>query len=82
MVMQAAGETVTAVNAAAGVNKLLQISAGAAYTDNQEVITFDLQPTAKRAVGSVGRDKPQGVSVCALPPQHRHHLRVFTEEQH
>ena len=44
MVMQAAGETVTAVNAAAGVNKLLQISAGAAYTDNQEVVTFDCSP--------------------------------------
>lgn len=44
MVMQAAGETITAVNAAAGVNKLLQISAGAAYTDNQEVVTFDCSP--------------------------------------
>ena len=44
MVMQAAGETITAVNAAAGVNKLLQISAGAAYTDNQEVVTFDCAP--------------------------------------
>jgi superfamily II DNA/RNA helicase len=44
MVMQAAGETITAVNAAAGVNKLLQISAGAAYTDNQEVVTFVCAP--------------------------------------
>ena len=44
MVMQAAGETITAVNAAAGVNKLLQISAGAAYTDNAEVIEFDCNP--------------------------------------
>lgn len=44
MTMYAAGETITAVNAAAGVNKLLQISAGAAYTDNQEVIEFDCAP--------------------------------------
>lgn len=44
MVMQAAGETITAVNAAAGVNKLLQISAGAAYTDNAEVVEFDCSP--------------------------------------
>jgi SNF2 family DNA or RNA helicase len=43
-VMQAAGETITAVNAAAGVNKLLQISAGAAYTDNAEVVEFDCSP--------------------------------------
>jgi len=42
MVLQAAGETITAVNAAAEVSKLLQISAGAAYTDGQEVVEFDL----------------------------------------
>jgi SNF2 family DNA or RNA helicase len=41
MVVAAAGETITAINAAGEVNKLLQISAGAAYTDNAEVITFD-----------------------------------------
>jgi SNF2 family DNA or RNA helicase len=44
MVMQAAGETITAVNAAASVNKLLQISAGASYTDMQEVVEFDCAP--------------------------------------
>jgi hypothetical protein len=44
MVMEAAGETVTAVNAAAGVSKLLQISAGAAYTDGHEVVEFDCAP--------------------------------------
>ena len=44
MVMQASGETITAVNAAAGVSKLLQISAGAAYTDDHEVVEFDCQP--------------------------------------
>jgi len=44
MVMQAAGETITAVNAAAGVSKLLQISAGAAYTDDQQVVEFDCAP--------------------------------------
>ena len=41
MLVNAAGETITAVNAAAGVNKLLQISAGAAYTDDREVVEFD-----------------------------------------
>ena len=44
MVLQAAGETITAVNAAAGVSKLLQISAGAAYTDDHEVVEFDCAP--------------------------------------
>lgn len=44
MLISAAGETITAVNAAAGVNKLLQISAGAAYTDGHEVVEFDCAP--------------------------------------
>ena len=44
MLVQAAGETITAINAAASVNKLLQISAGAAYTDSLEVVEFDCTP--------------------------------------
>ena len=44
MIVQAAGETITAVNAAAGLSKLLQISCGAAYTDDHEVVTFDSAP--------------------------------------
>ena len=44
MLITASGETITAVNAAASVNKLLQISAGAAYTDGQEVVEFDCAP--------------------------------------
>ena len=44
MLVRAAGETISAINAAASVNKLLQISAGAAYTDNGEVVEFDCSP--------------------------------------
>jgi SNF2 family DNA or RNA helicase len=44
MLVQTSGETITAVNAAVGVSKLLQISAGAAYTDNHEVVEFDCTP--------------------------------------
>ena len=44
MLSRVAGETISAVNAAAVVNKLLQISAGAAYTDNHEVVEFDCAP--------------------------------------
>ena len=42
--IEAAGEQVSAVNAAANLNKLLQISGGAVYTDNHEVIEFDVSP--------------------------------------
>jgi hypothetical protein len=44
MVMEAAGEEVTAVNAAVNMNKLLQISAGAVYADSGEALEFDIQP--------------------------------------
>ena len=44
MTVQAAGEVITAANAAVNVNKLLQISAGAAYTDDGEVVEFDCAP--------------------------------------
>ena len=44
MMVYAAGETISAVNAAAVVSKLLQISCGAAYTDDHEVVEFDASP--------------------------------------
>jgi SNF2 family DNA or RNA helicase len=44
MLIEMSGESVTAVNAAAGLNKLLQISGGAVYTDTKEVIQFDIRP--------------------------------------
>ena len=44
MSIQAAGETITAVNAASGLSKLLQISCGAVYTDDKDVVEFDAGP--------------------------------------
>jgi SNF2 family DNA or RNA helicase len=42
MLMEADGEEVSAVNAATKLNKLLQISGGAVYTDTGEVLEFDV----------------------------------------
>jgi hypothetical protein len=47
MLFQTAGETISAVNAGVAVSKLLQISAGAAYTDDKEVVEFDASPRMK-----------------------------------
>jgi SNF2 family DNA or RNA helicase len=47
MLMDAGGEEVTAVNAAVKLNKLLQISGGAVYSDNKEVIEFDVSNRLK-----------------------------------
>ena len=41
MLIEAAGEEITAVNAAAKLNKLLQVSCGAVYSDTKEVVEFD-----------------------------------------
>jgi SNF2 family DNA or RNA helicase len=42
MLMETAGEEVSTVNAAAKMNKLLQISCGAVYSDSGAVINFDV----------------------------------------
>jgi SNF2 family DNA or RNA helicase len=42
MLIEAAGEEVSAVNAATKLNKLLQISGGAVYTDDGSVLEFDV----------------------------------------
>jgi SNF2 family DNA or RNA helicase len=43
MLIEAAGEAITTVNAAVNMNKLLQISCGAVYSDTGETIEFDIR---------------------------------------
>ena len=42
MLIEAAGEEISAVNAAVKISKLLQIAGGAVYSDTREVIEFDV----------------------------------------
>jgi len=44
MLIKAAGEDISAVNAAAMISKLLQISGGAIYTDKHDTVEFDVSP--------------------------------------
>jgi superfamily II DNA or RNA helicase len=44
MQVKAAGETISTVNAAAALTKLLQLSGGAVYTDAGNVVEFDVSP--------------------------------------
>ena len=44
MQIQAAGETISTVNAAAALSRLLQLSGGAVYTDDSNVVEFDVTP--------------------------------------
>lgn len=59
------GATITAVNAAAEVSKLLQISCGAAYSDDSEVVEFDATPRLK-VLEEVLRETNRKVIVFAL----------------
>jgi SNF2 family DNA or RNA helicase len=47
MLMVAGGEEISAVNAAVNLNKLLQISGGAVYSDNGSVVEFDVSNRLK-----------------------------------
>jgi SNF2 family DNA or RNA helicase len=47
MRVSAAGETISAANAAIKINKLLQVSCGSAYSDDGEVVDFDIRPRFK-----------------------------------
>jgi len=47
MLIEAAGEEISAVNAAVKISKLLQISGGAVYTDTKEVLEFDVSSRLK-----------------------------------
>jgi SNF2 family DNA or RNA helicase len=42
--IEAAGEEISAVNAAVKINKLLQIACGAAYSNDKNVVDFDVSP--------------------------------------
>jgi SNF2 family DNA or RNA helicase len=44
LMIEAAGEQISAVNAAAALSKLLQISGGAVYTDKKDSVEFDISP--------------------------------------
>lgn len=63
--VQAAGETITAVNAAAGVSKLLQVSCGAVYTDDKDVVEFDAGPRM-RVLEEILEETDRKVLIFAL----------------
>jgi SNF2 family DNA or RNA helicase len=72
MMIETAGTQVSAVNAAAGLNKLLQISGGAVYTDKREVIEFDIS-TRLKALDEVIEETEQKVIVFV---PYRHTIEV------
>ena len=66
MQIQAAGETISTVNAAAAVSRLLQLSGGAVYTDDGNVVEFDVAPPTVSTTRSSRRDSTEGADLCTV----------------
>ena len=75
MLIETGGEQISAVNAAAGMNKLLQISGGAVYTDTKEEIRFDIKPRLNSLLETIEETSNK---VLVFVP-YRHTIRVVSE---
>lgn len=76
--MSAGGETVTSVNAATNINKLLQVSSGAVYTDDGNVIEFDI--TARYNILKEAIDESTHKVLVFIP--FKHAITVLSERLH
>jgi SNF2 family DNA or RNA helicase len=76
MVATAAGEEITTVNAAANLNKLLQISCGAAYSDSGEVVVFD--SSSRMAALKEVIDEASHKVIVFVP--YKHSIHIINEE--
>ena len=73
--IETAGEQISAVNAASGMNKLLQISGGAVYTDTKETITFDVKPRLNALLEAVEETSHK---ILVFVP-YRHTIKIVAE---
>lgn len=76
MLTVAAGEEITTVNAAANLNKLLQLSCGAVYSDSGEVVAFDAK-NRMNALLEVIEEASQKIIVFV---PFRHAIEIIMEE--
>ena len=75
MMIETAGTSVSAVNAAAGLNKLLQISGGAVYTDKKEVIEFDINTRLSALDETI--DETENKVIIFVP--YRHTIEIIAK---
>lgn len=72
----AAGEEITTVNAAANLNKLLQLSCGAVYSDSGEVVSFDASNRVEALKEVI--DEASHKVIVFVP--YRHAIQLVNEE--
>ena len=75
MLMEASGETVTAPNAAVVMTKLLQISSGSVYSDDQNTLQFDIKERYS-ALTEVLEEAPRKVLIFV---PFKHTMRLVSE---
>lgn len=75
MAVIAAGAEVTAVNAASMINKLLQISQGAVYTDDRDVVEFDVSNRVSELLDVIANTNEK---ILVFVP-YRHTLEMLNE---
>ena len=68
MQIEAAGQTISTVNAAAALSRLLQLSGGAVYTDESNVVEFDISPRLN-VLGEV-MDETSNKLIVFIPYKH------------
>lgn len=76
MMTVAAGEEITTVNAAANLNKLLQLSCGAVYSDSGEVVAFDAKSRMSALLEVI---EEASHKVIVFVP-FRHAIEIISEE--
>jgi SNF2 family DNA or RNA helicase len=76
MLAIAAGEEITTVNAAANLNKLLQLSCGAVYSDSGEVVEFD----ASNRINALKEVIDEASHKVLIFVPYRHAIEIVTEE--
>ena len=76
MVAVAAGEEITTVNAAASLNKLLQLSCGAVYSDSGEVVAFD----ASNRVAALKEVIEEATHKVIVFAPYKHSIHIISEE--
>jgi SNF2 family DNA or RNA helicase len=75
MLVEAAGEEISAVNAASKLSKLLQLSGGAVYTDDKNVVEFDVSPRLSALMEVL--EETEHKVVVFVP--YRHTIRLVSE---
>jgi SNF2 family DNA or RNA helicase len=76
MMVYAANEEITTVNAAANLNKLLQLSCGAVYSDSGEVVAFD----AKNRIAALLEVIEEASHKVIVFAPFRHAIDILSEE--